>query len=700
MVCWIQFNVVMKTWRRSLVLLWLFVAATVSEAQLPELGPVVHSAIPLGAGKGQSVEVRIRGRNLKDTIELRFACQDIQAEVGVSNFYEVRARIEVGSNVQSGLYDYRLRTPQGSHIGVFHVGALPQQLEVEPNNNLDRSQDITTPLLIDGVIEEADYDLFRFRAQAGESVVADLMARRVASPLDATLAILDQRGNELEFNDDSYIFKDPHLIFTAQQTGEYFVRVSGTQETGSSDSSYRLVIGTVPLMHRVLPVGAQVGKTAEFELSGVNLSHVKKIVLSDFLTVGHVLQASPDRLRFRLAVPANLKPDRYFLHAFSESMESPSPLPILISKFTEQVSSSARRRDSPQPIELPVAISGVLDRRNSAEFFAFNVRPGQRVAFEVDSMKLGYLLDPALAIYDLNGQQIAYQDEPAPNSGKERPNLDPYLVHRFEQGGRYVVMIRDSAQRGTPNYVYRLLIQPAEPDFEFQVLTPSLTLFRGETNILPVRIRRLGGWDSPVEVWVENPPPGVRAEKKTAEPQNTPYKGTCGEDLWVDGTNVELPLKVSPDALEGFYPIRARAWGKMGDREVEHTAEVLYRWGSVGPIMGRTTEQQLVVTVTNLPPLILETPEKLTIAPGKAGRLKVIATRFGDAPKLPLTLIPRSLPPGVQMESNVLPPAAHQIELPLKSSESAVPGTYSLVLESGSVSSPPIELKISHEEEN
>ena len=32
-----------------------------------------------------------------------------------------------------------------------------------------------------------------------------------------------------------------------------------------------------------------------------------------------------------------------------------------------------------------------------------------------------------------------------------------------------------------------------------------MTLYRGRTVTLPARVRRNGGWDTPVEVWVENP---------------------------------------------------------------------------------------------------------------------------------------------------------------------------------------------------
>jgi hypothetical protein len=86
-------------------------------------------------------------------------------------------------------------------------------------------------------------------------------------------------------------------------------------------------------------------------------------------------------------------------------------------------------------------------------------------------MKLGYLDDPVLAIYTLEGELLDSADDRLQQNGSQPPNLDPYLVHKFEKAGRYIVAIRDSAERGSPNYVYRLAIYPVEPDFDLQGLT-------------------------------------------------------------------------------------------------------------------------------------------------------------------------------------------------------------------------------------
>ena len=163
-----------------------------------------------------------------------------------------------------------------------------------------------------------------------------------------------------------------------------------------------------------------------------------------------------------------------------------------------------------------------------------------------------------LAVYTEDGRLLASHDDRLQQNGDEPPNLDPYLVYTFEKAGRYIAMIRDCAERGNPNYVYRLAIYPAQPDFDLRSLTPELTLYRGQTVPLPVRVRRFGGWSTPVEVWAENLPPGVTAEKMTAEPKDTIVKDNCALDRQLDGTNVRLPLHIALDAAAGNQEQRPR----------------------------------------------------------------------------------------------------------------------------------------------
>ena len=683
--------------RWSLVTALLLAAqARTSDATLPDLAPAVRSVFPLGARPGEVTEVEILGRNLNDVTDITFARKDIRAQVLSSDFFVVKTRVSIGPNVPTGLHDYRVCTPHGTYVGVFHVGSLGAEREAEPNNDLAHAQRITLPITVDGIVEEADYDVFRFRAEAGQMLVFDLLARRAGSSLDATLGILDERGNELDFNDDYYIHKDPHLEFRVPTSGDYFIRVAGTEEEGSKYSSYRLIAGAVPYVWRLLPAGARRGAVTELRIAGLNLEKIDRLVLGESLAEGKVVAAGPGEATFRMAVPASVASGRYELHVLSGGVEAPLTTPILVSDLEEKLATPARSREDPQSIALPAAVSGMLDRKRAENFFSFEVSAGERLVFDVDSMKLGYLDDPVIVIYSGDGQFFASADDRLQQNGSQPPNLDPYLVCKFEKAGRYIAMIRDSAERGSPNYVYRLAIYPVEPDFDLKGLTPQVTLYRGRTSSLPVRVRRLGGWDTPIEVWVEDLAPGVTTERQVALPKDTIVHDNCALERKLDGTDVMLPLRAAAQAQPGPRAVRLRARGTIDGKTVEHGAEIQYLWESVGKISGPVEEQQLIATVTELPPLLLETPESVALTTGKVARLKVRVKRF-DASQGQLSIEPEPALDGVKFENNVLDADSTQVELHLTASRAVT--LKSFRLRAGSAVSPPIELKTEAVEE-
>src|SRR5689334_15129165 len=144
----------------------LWSAAQAADAPLPDLAPSVRSVFPLGAAAGETLEVTFLGRRLNDLVEITFARKDILCSVISSDDFTVKAKVSVGPAVPTGLHDYRIRTRHGTYVGVFHVGSSAARREVEPNNDLAHAQPLELPALVDGIVENADYDVFRFHAEA------------------------------------------------------------------------------------------------------------------------------------------------------------------------------------------------------------------------------------------------------------------------------------------------------------------------------------------------------------------------------------------------------------------------------------------------------------------------------------------------------------------------------------------------------
>jgi hypothetical protein len=262
-------------------------------------------------------------------------------------------------------------------------------------------------------------------------------------------------------------------------------------------------------------------------------------------------------------------------------------------------------------------------------------------------------------------------DETAPNGfDKEPPSLDFYLVHTFERDGRYRIEMRDAGLRGRDDFVYRLSVSRANPSFEVAVLTNQVTVLPGQPAQLPVRVRRLGGWNTPIEVWVEGLPEGVSSKKILAEPVNTRFRGTFGEDFFFDGTNVDLPLETNETATLGISRLRVKARGVMGNKSVEETAAILYPWQHTGYLRGRTAEGLLLMTVASVPIFDLESPPSLTLTPGKPAELILAVRWFTPNKDLKSVTIERArLPDGLKVERFEAKPAEDKISVWISAAE-------------------------------
>ena len=129
------------------------------------------------------------------------------------------------------------------------VDTFPEVSENEPNNVPAAAQAVALPVIINGHVDNpGDWDVFRFEGKAGQRIVAEVIARRLDSPLDSVLKLTDASGNQLAYNDDhedkgsglNTHHADSYFLATLPAPGTYFVHIGDAQHDGGPAFSYRL----------------------------------------------------------------------------------------------------------------------------------------------------------------------------------------------------------------------------------------------------------------------------------------------------------------------------------------------------------------------------------------------------------------------------------------------------------------------------
>jgi hypothetical protein len=103
--------------------------------------------------------------------------------------------------------------------------------------------------MINGRIDRpGDWDVFQFTGKANQSIVAEVYARRLDSPLDSVLKLTDAMGKVLAFNDDHDDIgsganthqADSYLMAKLPADGVYYVHIGDTAHNGGEEYAYRL----------------------------------------------------------------------------------------------------------------------------------------------------------------------------------------------------------------------------------------------------------------------------------------------------------------------------------------------------------------------------------------------------------------------------------------------------------------------------
>ena len=215
----------------------------------------------------------------------------------------------------------------------FAVDTLPECLDKESNDSSSAAQRVTLPVIVNGRIDRSgDWDVFRVEGRAGQQVVAEVTARRLASPLDSVLELTDASGKRLAFNDDhedkanalSTHHADSLIHVRLPADGTYFLRLGDAQHEGGPKYAYRLRISP-PRPDFALRVVPSAINAVAWRLRPITVFALRKdgfdgeIALSfrgdpeGVLLDGGLVPAGQDNVRVTLALASWLRGERLSL---------------------------------------------------------------------------------------------------------------------------------------------------------------------------------------------------------------------------------------------------------------------------------------------------------------------------------------------------------------------------------------------------
>ncbi|MCC6127177.1 MAG: PPC domain-containing protein [Pirellulales bacterium] len=421
--------------------------------------------------------------------------------------------------------ELRLETANGlSNPLAFHVGQLSEFREKEPEktdeppfaaglrrnfNPPPRKPEIemnfALPAVLNGQILPGDVDRYRFQARKGRQLVVAVAARKLIPYLadavpgwfQAAAALYDSSGNELAYDDDYRFHPDPVLSCKIPRDGAYVLEIRDALYRGREDFVYRIVVGELPFVSSIFPLGGPAGAQTAVDLTGWNLPLNKLTVDADLLAPK---TASSNGAASRIFPISVNKKGTLLLDRLSFAVDT---LPECREIEPNNAPAAA------QSVALPIVVNGRIDAPGDLDIFRFEGRAGQKIVAQVDARKLGSPLDSTLKLADADGRQLAINDDCADKGdGLSTHHADSYLTAELPAAGAYYFSLGDAQHKGGAEYAYRLRLGAPRPDFALRVVPSAINVRAGGSVPITVYALRKDGFAGDILLSLKNAPKG------------------------------------------------------------------------------------------------------------------------------------------------------------------------------------------------
>jgi len=589
-------------------------------------------------------------------------------------------KITIAADTPAGVYDVRLSGRWGvSNPRLFAVTHdLTDIAEAEPNNDAATAQVIAVNSAVNGDADGNGQDVFRFSAQQNQRIVLECQAGKLDSQLDGNMSLSSAAGKLLAASSD-YNGRDPLIDFTAPSTGEYLLTVHDLSYRGGYP--YRLIITDRPHVENVFPRAAQPGEPLELTLLGRNLPGAS--AKSDVF----------DSMQITLTPPSDPLADgayRFLEHPTDHTVLptaatctltgfqaradfAASATPMLLSETATSVESEPNdTADKPQPVSLPLVISGRFDRPRDADWYEFDVTEKGPHSIEVYCERIAGQADPYVVVMDDQGNRVQELDDYGHRINAFDGHLrDPSGMVNLNDQRKYRVLVQDCYRRGGPRYQYVLRVRRPVPDFYAAVIHSDnpgpggTTVWSGGARYLDVVIHQSEGFNGPITLSAEGLPAGLHSRPTTIRNSN---RGVFV--LWAD-----------KDAPEWTGEIKLSAVGVHEDRTIRREVRPYTKvWNQQGMNSSRPT-RELVAAIRPAAPFAMQFSEEVVeVIAGQKAEVKLQLTRQWPDFQNDVTVSALSFPGGFSMANGKFAGADQEIALAIEVQANRPAGDYTLAV--------------------
>ena len=443
--------------------------------------PQITTIFPHSLEIGQTTRLTVTGRNLSGStgIAVPIDAGAGQRVVKGSTSSRLIVDVTVPTDAVTGLYPLRVQTAAGlSNPLPIAVDRLP----VRSIGGSSAARPATLPGAFSGALSGSAQARVYFKAKKGQSIVAEVEARRLGARLDPVVEIKTAIGTPLMIAwGKTYLRGDARAETIIPADGIYFAEFHDLSYKAPGGSPFRLKVGNLRIADACFPPAVAVGSRIGVELIGTGLP------------IGTAVADATQAVAPRQSQLLRLSP------VFGIS----GPAPVFQISDGIEVVEAAQPGEQLQRVRAQfgpgrattVAINGRISRPEERDRYLVEVTPGQRLRLTVEARSINSPLDGQLEILSDPQEKLLAVSNDRP--GTRDPGLTyavPAKVHRIR------LAVRDLYDHGGPHFIYRLRIAPVgRSDFRLTSTAADFRLPVNGTAIVQLQLRRRG-YNGPVRL--------------------------------------------------------------------------------------------------------------------------------------------------------------------------------------------------------
>lgn len=527
--CYVTFLVLAVTW-------------TPGHAQAPTFTP----PFPMGQQRGTTRELTLTGTHLNDPTSL-VASFPVTAVFPTDNKNgqdpaKLRVQMTIPANAPLGWHTIRLVTRRGiSEWRVFCIDDLPEVLKAGTPNAPETAQAVPNPCVVCGRLDAEKTDYYRISAAAGQRLSFEVLGRRLGNGSDPQLRILDAKGHQpLAFADDAPgLAKDPRLVHTFKEAGDYLVEIRDVRYQGGADWFYRLRIGDFPLPNTPYPLVAARGRAISVQFAGPQVEGQARVLApadAEHLTL------------WPRGIPV--------FPAYPEGLPG-WPVSLALSDLAQILEQEPNDKpEQANPVSLPCGVNGRFEKKGDKDHYRFAVKKGTRYLIEAQTYEHGSPTSVYMTLNNAAGKEVL-----ASNPAGDAARLD----YTAAEDGDLVLMIEHLHYWGGPAETYYVTLRPYAPGFSLTCAAAQVSVHAGAYTALAITATRRD-FNGPIDV-VATAGPHIGGTAQIPE----------GQNQTVLVLHAQAASQPTPLVIRG----RATINGQVVEERVRRTAETRAAMGNL-----------------------------------------------------------------------------------------------------------------------